>query len=150
MKKLLISFFALTLSVSGFAQQFNIDKDSIMGWQFNENDSVFLQVEVSPQFTGGEKARMEYLMEKISIPFNRDYGHRHSYDVVQGTVYVFFIVERDGSISDVEIRRTIGNGVYDKLVIQAMQEMPKWIPGQQDGKPVRVRFGMPIRITLWN
>jgi len=66
---------------------------------------------------------------------------------IEGTVYVTFVVEKDGSITDVRVLRGIGGGC-DKEAIRVVKEMPKWDPGKQRGKPVRVQFNMPIRFTL--
>jgi len=149
--KTIFCILTLVFCVNNFGYSQSLSKDTIVYWEeCGGEDSVMLQVEISPQFPGGEKARLEYLMEKIDIPFQRQYGVRHSYDVVQGIIFVSFVVERDGCISNVEVLRTIGNGMYDKLAIQAIQEMPKWIPGQHGGKFVRVRYVMPIRFRLWN
>lgn len=66
---------------------------------------------------------------------------------IQGIVYITFVVERDGSITDVRILRPIGGGC-DEEAIRVIKAMPKWTPGKQRGRPVRVQFNMPIRFTL--
>jgi protein TonB len=66
---------------------------------------------------------------------------------IQGTVYVTFVVERDGSVTDVRVLRGIGGGC-DEEAIRVIKAMPKWNPGKQRGKPVRVQFNMPIKFTL--
>ena len=66
---------------------------------------------------------------------------------IQGTVYVTFVVDTDGSITDVRVLRGIGGGC-DEEAVRVVQLMPKWKPGYQDGKPVRVQFNMPLRFTL--
>ena len=66
---------------------------------------------------------------------------------IQGVVYVTFVVEPDGSISNVRVIRGIGGGC-DEEAIRVVKMMPKWIPGNQRGKPVRVQFNMPIKFTL--
>lgn len=106
-----------------------------------KEEKIFVVVENQPQFPGGEKARMRYLRNNIEYPqLARESG-------IEGTVYVTFVVEKDGSITDVRVLRGIGGGC-DKEAIRVVKEMPKWEPGKQRGKPVRVQFNMPIRFTL--
>ena len=66
---------------------------------------------------------------------------------IQGTVYVTFVVEHDGSVTDVRILRGIGGGC-DEEAVRVINSMPKWNAGKQRGKPVRVQFNMPIKFTL--
>jgi len=62
-------------------------------------------------------------------------------------VYVTFVVETNGSVTDVRVLRGIGGGC-DEEAIRVIQSMPQWVPGKQRGKPVRVQFNMPIKFTL--
>jgi protein TonB len=98
-------------------------------------------VEESPSFPGGEEARIRFLQENIEYPqMARESG-------IQGTVYMTFVVEPSGSVSAVRVLRGIGGGC-DEEAIRVIQKMPKWNPGKQRGKPVRVQFTMPIKFTL--
>lgn len=102
---------------------------------------VFTMVEVPPQFPGGEEARVDYMVHAIKYPEEaRKKG-------VQGTVYISFVIEEDGSITNAEVLRGIGGGC-DEEALRVIREMPKWTPGKQKGKPVRVQFNMPIKFTL--
>jgi len=102
---------------------------------------IFQVVESPPQYPGGDAARMKFLQENIKYPqMARESG-------IQGTVYVTFVVEPDGSVSDVRVLRGIGGGC-DEEAVRVIKMMPKWIPGKQRGKPVRVQFNMPIKFTL--
>lgn len=102
---------------------------------------IFTVVESMPSFPGGDAARMKYLQENIKYPqMARESG-------IQGTVYVTFVVETDGSVTDIRILRGIGGGC-DEEAIRVIKEMPKWNAGMQRGKPVRVQFNMPIKFTL--
>lgn len=106
-----------------------------------EEQQIFMVVENAPAFPGGDEARMKFLVENIKYPqMARESG-------IQGTVYVTFVVERSGSVTDVKILRGIGGGC-DEEAIRVVQSMPKWAPGKQRGKPVRVQFNMPIKFTL--
>jgi protein TonB len=66
---------------------------------------------------------------------------------VQGKVFVTFVVEVDGSITDVKVLRGIGSGCDDEAV-RVVKSMPKWVPGKQRGVPVRVQFNLPINFKL--
>lgn len=102
---------------------------------------IFTVVEENPMFPGGDEARMKYLQENIKYPqMARESG-------IQGTVYVTFVVEPSGSISNIKILRGIGGGC-DEEAIRVVNQMPKWVPGKQRGKSVRVQFNMPIRFVL--
>ena len=106
-----------------------------------EEAQVFFIVEEMPEFPGGEEARTRFLLENIKYhQMARESG-------IQGVVYVTFVVEPDGSISNVRVIRGIGGGC-DEEAIRVVKMMPKWIPGNQRGKPVRVQFNMPIKFTL--
>lgn len=102
---------------------------------------IFTVVEDAPAYPGGDEARIKFLMENIKYPqMARESG-------IQGTVYVTFVVERNGSVTDVRVLRGIGGGC-DEEAIRVIQAMPAWNPGKQRGKPVRVQFNMPIKFTL--
>lgn len=100
------------------------------------NDEIYTVVEVSPEFPGGDGARILFLKNNIKFP--------ETDEVISGTVYVTFVIERDGSISNVKILRGIRED-YDNEVIRVVKSMPKWHPGIQNGKAVRVHFNLPIR-----
>ncbi len=102
---------------------------------------IFTVVEAMPTFPGGDAARMKFLQDNIKYPqMARESG-------IQGTVYVTFVVERQGNVTDVRILRGIGGGC-DEEAIRVIKLMPKWEAGMQRGKPVRVQFNMPIKFTL--
>lgn len=106
-----------------------------------QEQEIFTVVESMPSFPGGDAARMKFLQDNIKYPqMARESG-------IQGTVYVTFVVETDGSVTDVRVLRGIGGGC-DEEAIRVIKEMPKWNPGMQRGKPVRVQFNMPIKFTL--
>jgi periplasmic protein TonB len=102
---------------------------------------IFTVVEEQPQYPGGDEARIKYLQNNIKYPDEaKELG-------VQGKVFVTFVVEVDGSITDVKVLRGIGAGC-DEEAIRVVRGMPKWIPGKQRGVPVRVQFNLPIKFTL--
>lgn len=105
------------------------------------DDVIFTVVEEQPRFPGGEDARVQYMVENLRYPAEaRAAG-------IQGTVFVTFIVEADGSIADVRILRGIGGGC-DEEAIRVVKNMPTWTPGRQRGQNVRVQYNMPIRFVL--
>ncbi len=115
----------------------NDNRDIIL----NETAPVYTIVEEMPYFPGGDEARVKYLAENIKYPeIAKTYA-------IQGTVYISFIIEADGSISNVKILRGIGGGC-DEEACRVIRDMPAWIPGSQNGKPVRVLFNMPIYFKL--
>jgi protein TonB len=94
-----------------------------------------------PEFKGGAGAMTKYLVESIKYPKTaREKG-------INGTVYVTYVVEKDGAVSNVKILRGIGGGC-DEEAIRVVREMPNWIPGKNKGKPVRVQFNLPIKFAL--
>jgi len=104
-------------------------------------EEIFIVVEDMPTFPGGDEARVRFLSENIRYPqMARESG-------IQGTVFVTFVVERDGSVTDVRVLRGIGGGC-DEEAIRVIKAMPRWNAGKQRGRPVRVQFTMPIRFTL--
>ena len=106
------------------------------------SNEIFQIVEEMPQFPGGEQKLMEYISENIKYPQNaRETG-------IQGRVFVGFIVEPDGSVSNVKLLRGIGGGC-DEEAIRVIKSLPKWEPGKQRGKAVRVAYQLPVffRIT---
>lgn len=106
-----------------------------------EELEIFTVVESMPEFPGGDAARMKFLQDNIKYPqLARESG-------IQGTVYVTFVVETNGRVTDVRVLRGIGGGC-DEEAVRVIQMMPNWKSGKQRGKPVRVQFNMPIRFTL--
>jgi protein TonB len=104
-------------------------------------EEIFTFVEEYPEFPGGEKALYEYIKNNIRYPeVARTSG-------ITGTVYVQFVVEKDGSISDVKVLRGIGGGC-DEEAVRVVKSMPKWKPGKQRGQPVRVYYTLPIDFKL--
>ena len=102
---------------------------------------VFTIVEEMPAFPGGEGERNKFLAENIQYP------QQATENGIQGTVYVSFVVDSKGNVTDVKILRGIGGGC-DEEALRVVKMMPKWHPGKQNGKNVRVLFNMPIYFKL--
>lgn len=102
---------------------------------------IFISAEKMPEFPGGEKEMLRFIADHISYPpAARETG-------TQGTVYVSFVVEKDGSVSKVKVLRGIGCGC-DEEAMRVISLMPRWSPGLQRTMPVRVSFNMPIVFKL--
>jgi protein TonB len=97
--------------------------------------------EKEPSFPGGAAEMSKWIQEHVKYPeLAREMGE-------QGTVYVKFVVNKDGSIEQVALGKGISDAL-DKEAIRVVKAMPKWTPGEQAGKPVRVRFTLPIFFRL--
>ncbi len=106
-----------------------------------QEQEIFTVVEQMPEFPGGQAAMMNFIATNIRYPpMARESG-------IQGRVFVNFVVEPDGSVTNVNVLRGIGGGC-DEEAIRVVQAMPKWTPGRQRGRAVRVSFNLPVRFTL--
>jgi periplasmic protein TonB len=106
-----------------------------------EDNVVFQVVEKMPGFPGGDAALFKYLGDNVKYPvIAQENG-------IQGRVICQFVVNRDGSIVDVEVVRSVDPSL-DKEAIRVIKSMPKWSPGQQRGKPVRVKYTLPVNFRL--
>ena len=102
---------------------------------------IFQIVEEMPAYPGGERALLEYVAKNIKYPqIARETG-------IQGRVFVGFVVEPDGSVSNVKILRGIGGG-RDEEAMRVIKSLPKWKPGKQRGKAVRVSYQIPVVFKL--
>jgi protein TonB len=106
-----------------------------------EETQVFFIVEDMPEFPGGELALRQYIANAIKYPvIAQENG-------IQGRVYVTFVVNTDGSVSDARIARGVDPSL-DKEALRVVNQLPKWKPGMQRGKPVRVSYTVPINFVL--
>jgi protein TonB len=109
--------------------------------EVEEAKPVFTIVEEMPSYPGGETERNKFLAENIVYP------QQATENGIQGTVYVSFVVDSKGNVTDVKILRGIGGGC-DEEALRVVKMMPKWHAGKQNGKQVRVLFNMPIYFKL--
>jgi protein TonB len=104
-------------------------------------EEIYVTAEQMPQFPGGEQAMRSYLREKLHYPIiAREDG-------IEGKVCCAFIVEKDGVISNIEVIRSV-DPALDKEAVRVIRRMPRWIPGREGGKPVRIKYTLPIRFKL--
>ncbi len=121
------------LASSFLGQEWNVD-ESI--------DAIFAVVEEMPEFPGGESALVRFASENLTYPiYAQKYG-------IQGRVICEFTVNKDGSIVDVKVVRSSGDPSLDKEAVRICYAMPRWKPGKQRGKPVRVKYTIPINFRL--
>lgn len=99
-------------------------------------------VEVMPEFKGGNKAMMEFLMMNMKYPESAAKAKQ------QGRAVVGFVVRKDGTVSDVHITKSAGYAVLDEEAMRVVKAMPAWEPGKQKGKPVNVKYFVPITFRL--
>ena len=106
-----------------------------------EETKVFDVVEQMPSFPGGPSALMQFLSSNIKYPVVAEENG------VQGRVVCTFVVEKDGSITDVRVIKSVDPSL-DKEAMRVVKSMPKWIPGKQNGSAVRVKYTVPVTFRL--
>lgn len=149
MKKLILSLLLLS-SVAAFAQTsedtkiYESDALPIIKEEcINPHmvDGVLMSCSKMPEYPGGFEALLQFLKDNLYFPPSAKEAN------IQGTVYVQFIVEIDGSLTHVEIKKGVDPDL-DAEAVRVVKLMPKWIPGEQAGKKVRVKFTLPIKFRL--
>lgn len=105
------------------------------------DSNIYTQVEENPSFPGGQAAMFEWMGNNMKYPIICEENG------VQGRVIVTFVVEHDGSISNVQVVKSVDPSL-DKESVRLVKAMPRWIPGKQKGKPVRVKFTVPVTFRL--
>lgn len=102
---------------------------------------VYMVVEQAPEFPGGVTAMMKFISQNMRYPSQaRRMG-------TEGSVFVEFVVDQSGTITGAKLLKGIGSGC-DEEAIRVIQKMPPWKPGKQNGKPVKVRFVLPVKFVL--
>jgi protein TonB len=106
-------------------------------------ETPFVSVEEMPSFPGGEEALFKYLGKNINYPaMEKDAG-------ISGTVYVYFVINKEGKVSNAEVRRGVKGGPgLDKEALRVIQNMPAWSIGKQNGRPASVQFTLPVKFVL--
>ncbi len=143
------NFFITETERRGDTSTYSIETFSISGSLFetlldvatSKEDTVYQIAEEMPKFPGGEQAMIKFVAENINYP------QEAKDKEIAGRVFVSFVVEKDGSVSNVKVVRGIGGGC-DEEAARVIKGMPKWKPGMQKGKPVRVNYMMPVFFKL--
>ena len=145
-KCLLFAISALVLLVVVFAPaganaQNKKEKTTQTHKDTTTDDKIYEVCEQMPIFEGGDAALMKYLTDSVKYP---ELAKKHG---VQGRVVIGFIVEKDGSLTDVKVLRHVDIAL-DAEALRVVKGMPKWIPGCQDEQLVRVRYNVPVSFRL--
>jgi TonB family protein len=104
-------------------------------------DTSHFSFEIMPEYPGGEKAMNEFLVKTIKYP------RKANRKGIQGQVILSFIVEKDGSVTNITVQKSV-HELLDTESVRVLKLMPKWNPGYQDGEPVRVSFNLPLLYKL--
>lgn len=107
----------------------------------HEQEEILDFADVMPEFPGGTKALIHYLSNNVNYPLIAQENG------IKGKVFVSFIVDEQGNIFDVKIVRGVDSSL-DNEALRVVKNMPKWMPGMQNGKPVKVRYNVPINFQL--
>jgi TonB family protein len=102
---------------------------------------IFMKTEHEPEFRGGIEKLYRYLEKNLRYPAAAKENN------IEGKVFVTFVVEKDGSLTDIRILKSLSPET-DAEAIRLMQACPKWSPGIQNGRPVRVQYSMPVSFTF--
>ena len=133
MKKFIIlSMMAVLSLMTAYAQKTVVSQS---------NQNVYDHVEVMPEFVGGMTAMMKYLQTNVKYPED---AIRQK---LGGRVMVQFVVETDGTISNVRVAKTVFPSL-DNEAVRVVKAMPKWKPGKVNGRPVRVNFSLPVVFNI--
>ena len=107
-----------------------------------EEETIYNVVEDQPEFPGGMQALMKYLRDNIRYPSISRQNNS------QGRAYINFVVNTDGSITDVEVMKGTNDVYLDKEAVRVVSGMPKWKPGKHQGKTVRVKYTLPVMFRM--
>ncbi|MCQ2198431.1 MAG: energy transducer TonB [Paludibacteraceae bacterium] len=108
----------------------------------SDDEIIFYKIEKKAQFPGGNQPMYQFLRDNLVYP------EQALKDSIQGKVFVEFVVNRDGSICNATVIRSSQNELLDAEAVRVVNIMPKWVPGEQLGKPVRSKFTLPVFFKL--
>jgi protein TonB len=125
------------------AAQVQVFTPPVVEEEEEDTNQIFTVVEKAPLFPGGETEMMKYISSKIKYPVIA------AENGIQGRVICSFIVNKDGKIVDAVVLRGV-DSTLDKEALRVINSMPAWSPGEQRGKPVRVKYTLPVLFRLQN
>jgi TonB family protein len=150
MKKNLVVVIALCMSMSSVLYAQTNHEEILPPAQktkeiAEDKDDPFVSVEQMPEFPGGQDAMFKYLADQIVYPKSaKKLG-------IEGTVFVYFIIDKNGNVHGAEVKRGVKNGEdLNEEALRVVKGMPQWQPGHQGGKPASVQFTLPIKFKLNN
>ena len=129
------------IQIMGSEEPISIDKSIIDKKTIEDSAKVYDVVEQMPSFPGGSSALFEYLANNIIYPVDAENNG------IQGRVVCTFVVEKDGSITHICVASSVFSSL-DEEAIRVIANMPKWIPGRQNGSTVRVKYTVPVTFRL--
>jgi protein TonB len=132
-----------TVTNEGTTDEIIIPEETGNGAVAENPETPFVSVEEMPGFPGGEEALFKYLGKNINYPaMEKDAG-------ISGTVYVYFVINKEGRVSNTEIKRGVKGGPgLDKEALRVISNMPAWSVGKQNGRPAAVQFTLPVKFVL--
>ncbi|OYU81032.1 MAG: hypothetical protein CFE23_05935 [Flavobacterium sp. BFFFF1] len=140
MKNLLLSL-SLLLSLTALSQEKGIETE-IANASFQTvpetDNTIYNTPELRPEFPGGITAFLQFVSTRFVTPATTE--------AINGNLLVTFVIEKDGTLTDIKVLRDLGFGTGQEAV-RVLQQSPKWKAGIQNGRPVRTRFSLPIRIV---
>jgi TonB family protein len=129
------------LFADSFKKKIGLDKFAAPTDQNDGDAKVYDVVEQMPSFPGGQSALFQWLSSNVKYPAKAEEND------IQGRVIVTFVVERDGSITDVKVVKSV-HPLLDEEAVRVTKSMPRWIAGKQQGKPIRVKYTIPLTFNL--
>ena len=138
---LIISLLTMNCTAMRANVQKKVVKTTKVTKKTGTNDKVYVVVEQMPSFPGGDSALLKYLFENVKYPMSALKAQK------QGRVMVCFTVEKDGTITNVKVARSVTPSL-DAEAVRAIKSMPKWSPGKQGGEFVRVKYNVPVTFKL--
>ena len=139
MKKIICALVFVFMSLSSI-QCYGYEKE-IKDEKSSEEIFVANKIDRMPEYPGGIPGLTKYLSENIKYPKTA------LEDSISGRVIISFIVEKNGSVSNIEVAKSV-HPTLDEEAVRVVKNMPKWSPGIQSKKPVRVRFQLPVNFKL--
>ena len=143
MKKICLLFVAMFCTLVMFAQSDGVNttsNDTVVV----DDDYICVEYETWPKFPGGQQEMFKYIQENLIYP------KLALKKQIQGRSICQFIVEKDGSISHIQVVRSSGNKSLDRAAIRVIKTMPKWTPGRLQGKIVRTTYALPVNFRIPN
>lgn len=143
MKKLVIILFALMSVVNISAQQQKLFYLLPSEKPKAETKAEPIKIDQMPEFPGGQQALSNFYSSNLKYPvIAQENG-------IQGTVHCEFVVETDGTLTDIKIKKSSGYTSLDQEALRFIKSMPKWIPAKSNGQPVRTGMSIPVHFRLW-
>ena len=106
-----------------------------------KNNVYFEEVDEMPEYPGGKEGLFKFISENVQYP------EKAKKEAITGKVFVSFVIDKDGSVTDVKIARSV-NPELDDEAVRVVKKLKKWTPGKKDGEVVKVGFTMPIKFAL--